>query len=153
MPLGWLLCAERGSGALSWGRALKTLWIWEAITHKGPSPEAGCAVHWDCCLLGLQFLWCGGPGCALSCSKLPKAGELRLSWAHPWSLFYQDTSASTLPCLTVLEECLRSITFCCEVFLELSPHLSHNIMSSSLSWSLVKIKSFRLCKGCCVGSA
>lgn len=111
-----------------------------------------------CCSLGLLLagaavlvVW--RSWLCLSYSKLPKEGELRLSWAHPWSLLYQDTSASTLPCLTVLEECLRSITFCCEVFLDLSPHLSHNIMSSSLSWSLVKIKSFRLCKGCCVGSA
>lgn len=39
-----------------------------------------------CCLLGLQFLWFGGLGCALSCPKLPEGGELRLSWAHPWSL-------------------------------------------------------------------
>lgn len=43
-PWGRPVCAERGSGALSWGRALKTLWIWEEITHNGPAPETGCAV-------------------------------------------------------------------------------------------------------------
>lgn len=46
-PWGWLLCSERGSGALSWGRALKTLWVWEEITHNGPSPETPCAVLGD----------------------------------------------------------------------------------------------------------
>lgn len=68
--MGWLLCAERGSGALSWGRALKTLCIWEEITHKGASPEAGCVVHWDVLLAGATVLvvWR-----SWLCPELPKA--------------------------------------------------------------------------------
>lgn len=69
-PWGWLLCAERGSGALSWGRALKTLWIWEEITHNGPSPERGCAVHGAVLLTGAAVLvvWR-----SWLCPELPKA--------------------------------------------------------------------------------